>query len=367
MGTTGATVLSRPAERAAWFVLPLAIAVVSRFYSVFLLLLFQHQAGHQLPMLIDDGSPLVAWDGQWYLHIAQHGYHAQPIQPGGPSGHHDFAFFPGWPLLIRLVSLGGLLPMAGMAVALSNVLFVMAALTFYRVFAERFDERVALGGVLLLAFNPAAYVFSMGYSEALFVLLLGLFFLFETRLPAPIAAGFAMLTRVSGLAIGASQAVMLVIRRDARPIRILSVIAVVAVFAGWWIFIWQLTGNPKGWLEGSASWTRSLGPASVARALHREWLPAVLWGSFVVLMFVGSALLVRRQPQLALFGMFAIMMSVIGAPMSSMPRHSMIAVPAFAALALRLGSRMTAVVAIAFAIAQILFVNFAFGSLHGPP
>ena len=347
--------------------LPLVIAVVSRFYSVFLLLLFQHQAGHQLPLLIDDGSPLVAWDAQWYLHIAEHGYHQQAIQPGGPVGHHDFAFFPGWPLLIWLVSLGGLLPMAGTAIALSNVLFVMAALAFYRVFAERFDERVALGAVLLLAFNPAAYVFSMGYSESLFVLLLAVFFLFETRLPAPLAAGFAMLTRVSGLAIGASQAVMLVIRRDARPIRILSVIAVVAVFAGWWVFIWQLTGNPRGWLEGSAQWSRSLGPASVLRSLHRELLPAILWGSFVVLMFVGSALLLRRQPQLALYGIIAIAMSLLGAPASSMPRHAMVAVPAFAALALRLGSRLSAVVAIAFAIGQIVFVGFAFGSIHRPP
>jgi hypothetical protein len=207
----------------------------------------------------------------------------------------------------------------------------------------------------------------MGYSESLFVLLLALFFLFETRLPAPLAAGFAMLTRISGLAIGASQAVMLVIRRDARPIRILSVIAVVAVFAGWWIFIWQLTGNPKGWLEGSASWSRSLGPASVIRSLHRELLPAILWGSFVVLMFVGSVLLLRRQPQLALFGIIAIAMSVVGAPASSMPRHAMIAVPAFAALSLRLGTRLSAVVAIAFAIAQIVFVAFAFGSIHRPP
>jgi len=365
---TGATALSRPAERATWYVLPVAIAVVSRFYSVFLLLLFQHQAAHQLPLLIDDGSPLVAWDAQWYLHIAEHGYHAAAIQPGGVGGHHDFAFFPAWPLLIRLVSLGGLIPMAGTAIALSNVLMVLAAVTAYRLFAERFDERVAMGAILLLAFNPAAYVFSMAYSESLFVLLLALFFMVETRLPAPIAAGFAMLTRVSGLAIGASQAVMLIIRREARPIRILSVIAVVAVFAGWWVFIWQLTGNFKGWLEGSASWSRSLGPASVLRALHRqEGIQALLWLSFVGLMFLGSAMLLRKYPQYALFGMIAIAMSVIGAPVSSMPRHSMIAIPAFAALSLRLGARWSVVVAIAFALAQILFIQFSFGSLHRPP
>jgi hypothetical protein len=365
---TKATALARPAEHAMWYVLPVAIAVLSRFYSVFLLLLFQHQAAHQLPLLIDDGSPLVAWDAQWYLHIAEHGYHAAAIQPGGPGGHHDFAFFPGWPLLIRLVSLGGLIPMAGTAIALSNALMVLAAVTVYRLFVERFDERVAVGAILLLAFNPAAYVFSMAYSESLFVLLLALFFMVETRLPAPIAAGFAMLTRVSGLAIAASQAVMLVVRRDARPIRILTVIAVMAVFIGWWIFIWKLTGNFRGWLEGSASWSKTLGPASVLRALHRhEWIQVLLWLSFVGLMFVGSATLLRKYPQYALFGMIAIAMSVLAAPVSSMPRHAMIAIPAFAALSLRLGARMSVVVSIAFALAQVLFVQFAFGTLQQPP
>jgi mannosyltransferase PIG-V len=366
MGATSATAQSWPIERATWYVVPVAIAVVSRVYSVFLLLLFQHQAAHDLPLLIEDRSPLVAWDAQWYLHIAEHGYHEQPIQPGGPVGHHDFAFFPGWPLLIRLVSLGGLLPMEGTAVALSNVLFVFAAVTIYRLFTERFDERVALGAVLLLAFNPAAYVFSMGYSESLFVLLLALFFLYETRLPAPVAAGFAMLTRVSGLAIGASQAVMLIIRREARPIRILSVIAVVAVFAGWWVFIWNLTGNMTGWLEGSASWTRSLGLASILRSFRKEWLPTLLWVSFVALMFAGSVMLLRRRPEMALFGMIAITMTVLGAPASSMPRHSMIAIPAFAALALKLGPRFSTVVAVGFAALQVLFVAFAFGGVRPP-
>jgi hypothetical protein len=366
MGATSATARSWPLERATWYVVPIGIAVVSRLYSIFLLLLFQHQAIH-LPLLTDDRSPLVAWDGQWYLSIAQHGYHDAPMQPGGPAGRHDFAFFPGWPLLIRLVSLGGLLPMAGTAVALSNILFVFAAVTIYRLFTERFDERVAVGAVLLLAFNPASYVFSMGYSESLFVLLLALFFLYETRLPAPVAAGFAMLTRVSGLAIGASQAVMLVIRRDARPIRLLTVIAVIAVFAGWWVFIWNLTGNMTGWFEGSASWTRSLGPASVLRALRQEWLPAILWVSFVGLMYLGSFLLLRSRPEMALFGVIAITMSVLGAPASSMPRHSMIAIPAFAALALKLGPRYSAVATVGFAVLQVLFVEFAFGGLRRPP
>ena len=70
---------------------------------------------------------------------------------------------------------------------------------------------------------------------------------------------------------------------------------------------------------------------------------------------------------MAMFGVIAITMSVLGAPASSMPRHSMIAIPAFAALSLKLGPRYSAVAAVGFAALQVLFVEFAFGSVRRPP
>jgi hypothetical protein len=77
-------------------------------------------------------------------------------------------------------------------------------------------------------------------------------------------------------------------------------------------------------------------------------------------------MLLRRRPEMALFGMIAITMTVLGAPASSMPRHSMIAIPAFAALALKLGPRFSTVVAVGFAALQVLFVAFAFGGVRPP-
>ena len=81
------------------------------FYSIALILVF---AERQLPFL--------AYDGQWYVDIATNGYHVRALDnPNSPHPHYDFAFHPAWPLLIRIASLGGLLPAGFVAVVLANV------------------------------------------------------------------------------------------------------------------------------------------------------------------------------------------------------------------------------------------------------
>ena len=45
------------------------------------------------------------WDAGWYEHIAKHGYVDQAV---GPAGQRNLAFYPLYPLTMRLVSLAGL-------------------------------------------------------------------------------------------------------------------------------------------------------------------------------------------------------------------------------------------------------------------
>jgi hypothetical protein len=354
---------SRVPDRWRWIAFPLAIALFSRVYSIVLLL---HAAGPGPagPPLAGGNSPLVAWDGQWYLHIANTGYHAAAV---GPNGHRDFAFQPGWPLLVRLASVNGALPMGGTAVVLANVLFVLAAVVVFQLFVERFGERTAVFGTLLLCFNPAAYVFSMAYSEALFVLLCALYFYDRYGRLAPAFAGLATIVRISGLALAASAAVMLALRR--RPARrLLSVMVVAGVaFALWWIFIWQLTGSFGGWFLGSPAWDRDQGIQSIASMWghHRSWV--IAWLALVVVMIAGCVILLRRHTDLAIFGLVAIAMSLIGAPVWSMPRHSMVAFPAFAAIADKLGPRLSFVLLVAFAVGQYVYVDRSFGVGVSPP
>jgi len=346
---------------------PATAAVASRIFSAILLARETRAAGF-LPELVRDSSPFVSWDGQWYLHIARYGYHAAAVQPGGVAGgHHDFAFYPGWPLLIRLISLNGILPLDQVAVVLANLLFVLAAVTAFHLFADRFDERTALWGTLLLCFNPVAYVFSMAYTESLFVLLVALYFVDRYRKGAPLFAGAATLVRVSGLAIGVSAAAMLLIDRG-RRVRAAAVAAAVALaFGAWWLYIWRLTGNFFGWFLGSPDWQRDQGIPAIGKeyALHQSW--EIVWIAFVALMIVGSVLLIRRHADMAVYGLVTIGLTLVGAPAWSMPRHAMVAFPAFAAIASRLGPRLSAVLVVVFMVGEFVFVDLAFGPGRNPP
>jgi len=349
-----------------WWLLPLAIAICSRVFSLLLLLRYAGNPDPP-PTMIDDASPMLAWDAGWYLHIAETGYHPQPLRPSEVGGNHDFAFYPAWPIVIRLASLGGALPMAGTAVVIANVLFILAAVAIYRYLMERFAPATALPAVVLLAFSPPAYVFSMAYSESLFLLIAALFFLDRFGRLSPFLGLLAALARVSGLAIGAAAAAVLVLRREARLGPFLVCASVALGFGLWWVYIWQLTGRFTGWMQGSPSFSPYNGAGSVIHELDTRFTFELLWAGFVLLMLLGSLLLLRRRPDLGLYALAAIGMSLVGAPAHSMPRHSMVAFPAFAAIAERLGPRLALVVAGLFAVGEFLFVDFAFGPLRRPP
>ena len=348
-----------------WVFAPVAIAIVSRLFSAILLASYPRGPS---PLLINNPGPFVAWDGQWYLSIAQFGYHANAIQAADlVGGHHDFAFYPGWPLLIKVASLGGVLSADLISVLLANVLFVLAAVAVYALFRDRFSERTALWGTLLLAFNPASYVFSMAYTESLFVLLVGLYFLNRYGRAAPVLAALSMLVRVAGLALGASAAVMFALNRAPR-IRLVQVGVVIGlVFGAWWVYLWRLTGRLDGWFLGSASWAPYEGIRAIQRELVTHPSRELVWGAFVVLMIVGCLLMLRRHLDMAVYGLVAIALSLAAAPAGSMARHAMVAFPAFGMIADKLGPRLSALLVIAFAVAQIGFVKFAFGVVSQPP
>jgi hypothetical protein len=339
---------------------PLAVAIASRAYSAALLLVLP-TPGMTSPFLTRYHSTFAGWDAQWYLHIALTGYHDVPQQFALHGGdRYDFAFYPGWPFLLALGDRTGLPPDI-VAVVLANVLFVLAAVAVYLVVAGRFSVPVARRTTLLLSFAPAAYVFTMGYSEPLFILLVATYFGLRGHPVRALAAGAAMLVRVTGLAILASAIATLWVDRGRWRELVASAALVVIGFGAWFGFAAWLMQRPNGWFLGSPSWLPVDGIPQVIQMLSAPKPIELAWMAVVVVMLVASLALIRRDVELGAYSAVAIAMSIVGAPVYSMPRHTLVAFPALALIGERIGRRGTITLVVASAVLEAWFVTGVFG------
>jgi hypothetical protein len=111
-------------------------------------------------------SVLLHWDGErWYLDIARHGYY---FLPGEFS---NVAFFPVYPLLIKLVGFV-FHDLRVAAVIVSNSCLLGAALLLHTLIRIDYkNARVADSAVTLLMFSPVSFFFSSAYTESTFLLL----------------------------------------------------------------------------------------------------------------------------------------------------------------------------------------------------
>jgi hypothetical protein len=202
------------------------------------------------------------WDSVWFLRIAEKGY----VSPS----HADTAFYPLYPLLVKIVGLafGGNYVVAGIVISLAASL---GAFYLLHLLAE---ERLGVDGarraVLYLAVFPMSLFLVAVYSESLFLLLaLAAFVLAERRqwLPAWGFAGLALLTRIAGLALLPALALMAWRSPDRR--RALAGLAIPAViFTAYPIYLAVSTGDGWAFLHSQGLWHRHF---SLAGPLGGIW------------------------------------------------------------------------------------------------
>ena len=184
------------------------------FLAAFLATLIITKFGGRFPyvdrVLTVTGLPSWVWgfgnfDGVHYLRLAQNGYSAQYSQ----------AFFPLYPLLIRVFNF---LPKGNLdtnffvdpsyfytGLILSNIFFAVSLYLLYKLWYEEYKNKVPNLAVVLLLTFPTAFYFGSIYSESLFLLLAVLTFWFVRKdkfVLAGIAASLASATKVQGVLLG---------------------------------------------------------------------------------------------------------------------------------------------------------------------
>ncbi len=158
-------------DRSDWLIQPALAFGLSRlfiFTAAFVGDTFMPtEEGH---WVADPNSPFLSfwakWDSQWYFQIARDGYLYQPLRQS------NVAFFPVYPLSMRLLArfVGDNLILSGFLV--SNLAFFLALVFLYRLAELEFGDRsTARRTVFYLAFFPTAFFFSSVYTESVYLLL----------------------------------------------------------------------------------------------------------------------------------------------------------------------------------------------------
>jgi hypothetical protein len=315
------------------------------------------------------------WDGEHYVTLAMGGYLHPPdnVSP---------AFFPMYPLLLRSIAelFGGPISKEALSVwaPLISLLFLPFALYFiYHIALEVWDESVARGTVLILAFFPTTFFLNAAYTESLFLALsAGSVWAMRVRkdlLLACVLAGFAAATRNVGIFLVVP--LMYEWIKDVERFRWRGVYLLLApggLFV-YMVYLWVRFGDPLLFYTAQESWGRhATGPLDTA---SRAWGAAVegasrlldpdLWahpslsnaanqlagasnffnlGFFVfamVVLLAGS----RYLPlSLTVYGLLLVAPAALfgtpGSPLMGTPRYVLVAFPVFIVLALLFKNRV---------------------------
>lgn len=180
-------------------------------------------------------------DVQWYLELVSIGY-----SPGKGSG----AFYPAWPMMLRLLGCQESTWSPLIAAAASGVLWTAGLVLLFRWASATFSRQIAWGMVLANLLLPSSMTFWIGFTESLFFLLFVSFLAFaEGRWSwiSWIAAFCLSLTRPVGIFLIVIPGVWWLLNLRRR----FAAGCILAFLAGWSVYfaiIWSIMGHPlAGW------------------------------------------------------------------------------------------------------------------------
>jgi hypothetical protein len=227
--------------------------------------------GDTRPHLQELEAPFRSWDGENYSTIAEHGYPAGPLDLTPGHAGHLWGFFPGYPILIRVVALVlHDVVLSGMVVSAAAELVALYFLV--RLVTLERDRESAGYSAWLLALFPYAVFLSMLYTESTFLAAAAASLYHMRRgnhISACLAAGVAGAVRVTGVALLLPLAIEYLRRRHWRPGPGLLWIAVSILPLGAFVLhAYHQTGDPLAYQHAQGS-------ASYGRLLTWPWLGAL--------------------------------------------------------------------------------------------
>ncbi len=307
------------------------------------------------------------WDAVHYLDVATKGY-----------GGTDMAFFPLYPLLIRILgALTGNHLIAGLLI--SNASFFFGLLFLYKLLEHEYDRSVARRAIFYVSIFPSAVFFSAVYTESLFFFLTvaSFYYMREHKWWHAGAIGFlAALTRSEGVLLIVPFAIeWWGTYRGHLKDGLRSAIASALIPAGLFVYmayLWVLRGDPLYFSHVQIHWNRHFAPPWVAvadafsKAFHatagqtvaNELLEIGFTALMVVVLVAGWR---RLRPSYIAYMGLSVLIPMSTSSLMSMPRFALVLFPMFAILA-RWGDKPwinNAIVAFSLPLLGLFTVLFA--------
>ena len=133
------------------------------------------------------------FDGRHFSDIVISGYR-----------HFNFAFFPLYPLMIRILDYHLIVDPPYVGIFISTACLFLAMIMLYKIIKLDYKENIAHLSLLMLAFFPLSFFYHSMYSDSLFLLLSITSFYWARRgnwVLAGIFGGLVTLTRIAGIAL----------------------------------------------------------------------------------------------------------------------------------------------------------------------
>ncbi len=319
-------------------------------------------------ILKTNGFPYWIWsfgnfDGVHYLRIAQDGYAYQFTQ----------AFFPLYPILIKIVSFITFGNFLIAALLISNLAFLVGMFLFYKLVKKNFDEKTAFWSCLFLLVFPTSFYFGAVYTEGIFFLMIvTTFYLLEEKkiLLASIIGSFASATRLVGVFLAPA----LVSKWNIKSI--LPLLIVPLGLVAYMIYLAVEFNNPFYFLTAQSIWGQERSTTEIVL------LPQVFW-RYVKIIFttqglplfnallelssviIAISLLIlgtkKIKKEWLIFSWLAILTPTLTGTLASMPRYILVAFPIYIVLAqiksLHVKSLILAVFLLLLMVSSVLFTR----------
>lgn len=271
------------------------------------------------------------WDGGHFLGIAENGY----------TEKFQYAFFPLYPLLIKLINqITQNYLLAAMLISTASAFLGMNLL--YKLVTLDFDKKIAEKVILALIFFPTSFYFLTAYSEGLFFLLAvaTFYFLRQKKLfLATVLASLASCTRVSGLAL--VLALLFEVQTTVGINRKNWYILLAPLgFLIYCFYLYKQTGDPFYFTVAELHWQRSITIPALSfwetiKSLSQPGFINNNFNAFLDLIFAifGLGMVIRTfrflPPSFSIYSLASLLLPLFTPTLSSIPRFLLPVFPIF--------------------------------------